>query len=395
MRIKSLFRKFIESGSSGGIILILCVITSLVLANTALGVDVYNILHTKVGLESIGLKLSLLHWVNDGFMAIFFLLVGLEIKRELAVGELSSVRKAMLPILAATGGVIVPALIFTMFTFGTDYSRGWGIPVATDIAFALAVLAMLSKRIPVGLRIFLTAFAIVDDLWAIIIVAAFYTSELDLFSLSMGLAIFGLLVFAGIRRVGSMPVYIIGGLFIWYFIYLSGIHPTLAGVLTAFAMPFKAKDGSSPLMKLEHSLTNPVNYIIMPVFAFANTNIVLDSGLFEGVESSLALGVCCGLIFGKPLGIFIFSWLSTRLKISNLPLGVKWGHILGAGIIGGIGFTMSIFISILSFENSEAIQNQAKVLILVASVFAGVCGYLYLWIYSKYNMPKVKNSNAD
>lgn len=390
MKIKSIFREFIESSSSGGIILLLCVIVSLVLANSALGTDVHNILQTKIGFSGINLKLSLLHWVNDGLMAIFFLLVGLEIKRELAVGELSSFKKAMLPILAATGGVIVPALIYSIFTYGTEYARGWGIPVATDIAFALAVLAMLSKRIPVGLRIFLTAFAIVDDLWAIAIVAAFYTSELDLISLFIGLTIFGMLVYAGLKSVGSMPVYIIGGILMWYFILMSGVHPTLAGVLTAFAMPFKAKDGSSPLLKLEHSLTVPVNYFIMPIFAFANTSIVLDTGLFDSIESSLVFGVCTALIIGKPLGIFTFSWLSTRLRISYLPHGVTWGHILGAGIIGGIGFTMSIFITILSFETNEAIQNQAKVLILLASVFSGICGYTYLRVYSKCCPAKIK-----
>lgn len=390
MKIKSIFRNFIESSSSGGIILFLCVIVSLILANSAAGADVQSVLHTKIGFEGLKLKISLLHWVNDGLMAIFFLLVGLEIKRELAVGELSSFKKAMLPILAATGGVIVPALIYTIFTHGTEYARGWGIPVATDIAFALAVLAMLSKRIPVGLRIFLTAFAIVDDLWAIVIVAAFYTSELDLVSLFIGLGIFVLLIFAGIKKVGSMPVYLIGGLFIWYFIYLSGIHPTLGGVLTAFAMPFKDKNGKSPLMTLEHALTVPVNYFIMPIFAFANTCIVLDTGLFDGIEPSLALGVSIALILGKPLGIFSFSWLSTRLRISYLPHGVKWGHVLGAGIIGGIGFTMSIFITILSFETNEAIQNQAKILILLASVFSGICGYTYLRIYSNYQLKKTR-----
>lgn len=385
MRIKSLFQKFLESNSTGGILLICCVALSLIIANSPLHEGFEWLLNVELGRNVFGLDLrySTLVWINDGLMAVFFLLVGLEIKREIVVGELSSFKKATLPIFAALGGVLFPALIFTGFAHGTEYAQGWGIPVATDIAFALAVIMMLGKRIPFGLRIFLAALAIVDDLCAIVIIALFYSSNLQFFYLGLALAVFVVLLILNKRGVHHLAIYLLGGVVMWYLIHHSGIHATIAGVLTAFAVPMGRDDKSSPLVKLEHALVHPVNLLIMPLFALANTNIQVNFKMLEGITSPLGLGICCGLFFGKPIGILLFSWISTRLKISYLPSGVKWLHILGAGILAGIGFTMSIFIANLSFDDAF-ILGEAKLFILITSVFAGLCGFLFLRVYSKF-----------
>lgn len=383
MKIKNLFHKFLESNSTGGILLLCCVVISLLIANTSFADVFQQLLDTHVGGNILGLHLrySVLMWINDGLMAVFFLLVGLEIKREIVDGELSSFKKASLPILAAFGGVMFPALIFTAFAHSTEYASGWGIPVATDIAFALAVIMMLGKRVPVGLRVFLAALAIVDDLCAILIIALFYSSALNFVYLGFALFVFVSLLLMNRKGIKSLSVYIVGGIAMWYLIHHSGVHATIAGVLTAFAVPMRHGDENSPLIKLEHVLVRPVNLLIMPIFALANTNIMLDVRMLENITTPLGLGICCGLFFGKPIGILLFSWLSIRLKISYLPSGVRWRHILGAGVLAGIGFTMSIFIANLSFSDAF-ILGEAKLFILLTSIFAGICGFLFLKFYS-------------
>lgn len=323
-------------------------------------------------------------WINDGLMAIFFLLVGLEIKREIVEGELSSPKKAILPILAAMGGAIVPALIYIYFNIGLDTSGGWGIPMATDIAFALAVISLLDKRIPISLKIFLAALAIVDDLIAILVIALFYSSGIDLVYLMYAGVGLGVLVLMNRLNVENPYLYLIPGIFIWYFVHHSGIHATIAGVLVAMTLPTNNTDQESPLERLEHALVKPVNFIIIPIFAFANTNITIYNEMLEGLSSPLGLGILLGLLVGKPIGIVLSSIICSRFGIGQLPEGSNLNHILGVGLLAGIGFTMSIFISNLSF-NSEILIDEAKLAVLLTSLIAGVLGYLILRKSSKIN----------
>lgn len=316
-------------------------------------------------------------------MAIFFLLVGLEIKREVIEGELSSVKLAALPVLAAVGGVIAPAIIYAVFNHAEPHtSKGWGIPMATDIAFALGILSLLGNKVPSRLKIFLAALAIADDLMAILVIAVFYSTELHLINLLYAGGIFLFLI--GLNRFGVKKIwaYLIPGAFMWYFIHHSGIHATIAGVLTAFTLPTTPDAVESPLEKLEHILGNPVNFIIMPIFAIANTNITFEPGMSQGLVSNLGLGIVLGLFLGKPIGIFAMSWLSVKLKLAKLPANVGWVHLFGAGLLGGIGFTMSIFIALLSLDK-PMLQAEAKFAILVASIFAGISGYIFLSVYNK------------
>lgn len=372
-------REFLKSGSAGGIILIACLIISLVIANSPLGAGFENLLAQEIGYhsENLGLRYSVLLWINDGLMAIFFLLVGLEIKRELIEGELSSFRQAALPVFAALGGMLVPAAIYALFNNGTPTANGWGIPMATDIAFAIAVLSILGKNVPLSLKIFLTALAIVDDLGAILVIALFYSTEMHLSYLMYAGGIFALLILFNLMGFKSLMFYLIPGLFMWYFIHHSGIHATIAGVLTALTLPTTPDATESPLEKLEHALTKPVNFLIMPLFALANTNIRFEANMLDGLSSTLGLGIIGGLLIGKPLGITLIAWLSVKLKISTLPTDTTWTQILGAGILAGIGFTMAIFIALLSF-NDPLFQNQAKFSILIASLLGGFVGYFLL-----------------
>lgn len=378
------FRNFFRSSSSSGIILFACLILSLLLANSPIGASFQNLLETKIGFETdvIHLRYSLALWINDGLMAIFFLLVGLEIKREVVEGELSSPKKAILPIICAIGGAIVPALIYTFFNGGKPTMHGWGIPMATDIAFALAILALLSDKVPVSLKIFLAALAIVDDLLAILVIAVFYSSELHYMNLVYAALILGILLLFNRFGVKNLAFYLIPGVFIWYFVHHSGIHATIAGVLTAMTLPTTVDDAESPLEKLEHRLTIPVNFLIIPIFALANTNIRFEDGMVEGLFTGLGMGIVLGLIIGKPVGIMLIAWLSVKLKISQLPEQSGWIHMLGLGLLGGIGFTMSIFISILSFADPLLVQ-EAKFSILVGSVLSGFMGYMLLRFSSK------------
>jgi NhaA family Na+:H+ antiporter len=374
------FKKFFQSSSTGGIILIFCVITSLIIANSGAGPGFEALLATEIGgvISGIHLRYPLLLWINDGLMAIFFLLVGLEIKREMIEGELSSIKKASLPILAAIGGVIAPASIYYMFNAGTETATGWGIPMATDIAFAIAIISMLGKRAPSSLKIFLSALAIVDDLMAILVIALFYSTDIHYTYLLYAFGIFLFLLLLNKLKVRNLAAYLIPGLFIWYFIHHSGVHATIAGVLTAFAIPTTPDATESPLEKLEHILVNPVNFIIMPIFALANTNITFAPGMLQGLTTVLGLGIITGLVLGKPLGITLFSWAAVKLGIGKMPKHATWMHIIGVGMLGGIGFTMSIFIALLSFPGKELILSHAKFSILTASIISGLLGYFWL-----------------
>ncbi|MGX1639984.1 Na+/H+ antiporter NhaA [Sphingobacterium sp. NPDC055431] len=386
----SVFKKFFSSNTSGGILLFLCVVISLIIANTSSSTAFNELLQVKLGFENetIQLRYSLKQWIDDGLMAIFFLLVGLEIKRELVEGELSSPKNAILPILAAVGGAIVPAVIYTIFNHDQASHHGWGIPMATDIAFALAIISLLDKRVPPSLKIFLAALAIVDDLLAILVIAIFYSTELHYTYLLYAAGITGLLVVLNRTGVKSVWAYIIPGLFIWYFIHHSGIHATIAGVLVAMTLPTTPDATESPLEKLEHALANPVNFIIIPLFALVNTNITIHSEMVHGLNTPLGLGIILGLFFGKTIGIYLTTWICVKTKLANLPDMAGWKHMIGVGMLGGIGFTMSIFISMLSFKDPVFIE-EAKFAVLIGSLISGTCGYLYLSFVAKKDKFKV------
>lgn len=383
------FRKFIQSQTSGGIILIFCVIISMIVANTSLGPHFAALLNYVVGFktESIDLEYSISAWINDGLMAIFFLMVGLEIKRELIEGELASLKQASLPILAALGGVIAPAAIYHSLNSGLPTDAGWAIPMATDIAFAVAIITMLGKNVPASLKIFLAALAIVDDLMAILVIAIFYSKSLEYTYLLYAGGFVLLLVAFNRLGIKNLAFYLIPGAFIWYFIHHSGIHATIAGVITAFTIPTTEDDQESPLEKLEHMLVNPVNFLIIPVFALANTNITFVDGMIEGLLTPLGLGIILGLVIGKPVGIFLFSWIAVKVGLSKMPERSTWVHLLGVGMIAGIGFTMSIFISLLSFPNSEILMAEAKFSILIGSLLSALLGSMVLLLSARRNQP--------
>jgi len=378
--MRKIFQQFFNSASSGGIILFLCVIISLLIANSPWGVSFEKLLNLPLGFENpaIQLKYSIALWINDGLMAIFFLLVGLEIKREVVNGGLSTPRQAALPILSAFGGALIPAGIYLLANASTETASGWGIPMATDIAFALAILAMLGKKVPSSLKIFLAALAIVDDLIAILVIAIFYSAELQISYLGYAGAVLLLLIIFNRTGIRSLAFYLIPGLFIWYFIHHSGIHATVAGVLTAMTIPLGDKNKkTSPLLKLEHALITPVNFLIVPLFALANTNIRFESAMLDGLLSPLGLGILAGLCIGKPVGILLMSKIATKLNIAQLPAHANWKHIIGLGSLAGVGFTMAIFIALLSFSNQSLIA-EAKFSILVASLLSGIIGYTIL-----------------
>lgn len=378
-KLTQLFIEFVDSEKSSGIVLILCTITAIVIANSPFGKSFLDFWHMKLGFEARGIALnqSLEHWVNDGLMAIFFLLIGLEIEREIYVGELSDLKSASLPIVAAIGGMAIPALFHFLLNQGTETQNGIGVPMATDIAFALGVLALLGSRVPPSLKVFLTALAIIDDLGAIVIIAIFYVSDFSFLNLILALAIFAGLLVLNRLRVHGLAFYLIPGLVMWYFMLQSGVHATVAGVLLAFALPFGDGSESSPSYKLQHFLHKPVAFGIMPIFALANTGIALSGRWFEGLTTSNSLGVFAGLFFGKPLGIFLASFFAVKARLSQLSADLSWKHIVGAGFLGGIGFTMSIFITLLAFSDPQIIQN-TKISILLSSLLAGATGFLIL-----------------
>lgn len=384
MILSQYFRKFFHSSQSSGALLIFCVIISLLIANSAFGNAFQNILDTAIGSENLHLKYPVSVWINDGLMAVFFLLVGLEIKRELLEGELSSFKSASLPIIAAIGGMIVPAIIFAALNFNNEFSKGWAIPMATDIAFSLAIISLLGKSVPASLKIFLAALAIADDLGAILVIAIFYTGEIHWNYLGYSALIVVLLIVLNFLKIKKIAFYLIPGFFLWFFMHHSGIHATIAGVLLAFTIPTNESETEiSPLEKLEQKLHLPVNFFIMPVFALANTNILITSGISAALSSTLGLGIIFGLFFGKVLGINLFSFLAVKLKISRLPEQSNWKQMTGVGFLAGIGFTMSIFIAILSFKGIHTIQDEAKLAILAASVLSGITGFLLLKLSPK------------
>lgn len=375
----NIFKRFVEYSNAGGILLFTAVIISLIVANTSLAPHLQDLLDKKLGFENdiIHLNYSVAMWINDGLMAIFFLLVGLEIKREIVEGELSSTKKAMLPIISALGGAIIPAAVFLAFNNGVDTAHGWGIPMATDIAFALAVISLLDKRIPTSLKIFLAALAIVDDLIAILVIAIFYSSGIEL--LYLVYAAVGLVVLFIMNRfnVKNPWLYLIPGVFIWYFVHHSGVHATIAGVMVAMMIPTNDTAEESPLERLEHAIAKPVNFIIIPIFAFANTNITWEPAMADGLTAPLGLGITFGLLVGKPVGILLASFICTKFKLGTLPENSNWMHILGVSFLAAIGFTMSIFISILSFDNPLYV-SEAKLSVLITSIIAGILGFVVL-----------------
>jgi NhaA family Na+:H+ antiporter len=379
MRLSKLFSDFFESEKAGGIILIVCTIISISLANSFFHESYEHLWKTYV------MGASLEHWINDGLMTFFFLLVGLELERELYIGELSDIKNAMFPIFAALGGMAVPAFIHFIFNKNTVFSSGAGIPMATDIAFALGILSLLGNKIPVSLKVFLTALAVIDDLGSILIIAIFYTSVIAWGSLIIALLIFAILVILNRLKVFNLIPYIIGGTAMWFFMLHSGVHATITGILLAFAIPFKHNSDDSPSNIMLHFLHKPVAYFILPVFALANTAILINGNSFISALNSNSLGISAGLIFGKPLGILLFSYIAVKTKVSSLPSDLSWKHLTGAGILGGIGFTMSIFITLLAFDNQN-FTNSSKLAILIASLISGIFGYLWLKIVTRQNM---------
>lgn len=374
------FSRFFESEKSSGIVLIICTIISLIIANSIFGTTYLHFWSFYLG------GLSIEHWVNDGLMAIFFLFIGLELERELYNGELSNFKNALLPIVAAVGGIACPALIHFIFNAGTPTQAGMGIPMATDIAFALGVLALLGSRVPTTLKIFLTALAVMDDLGAIIVIALFYTAKVSMLYLLGAALVFGILIMCNrFFRIMALTPYLIGGALMWFFMLKSGIHATIAGVLLAFAIPFSAKadDEESPSHKLEHILHKPVAFIILPIFALANTGIVIGSTWAQDLTSINSVGIIGGLVLGKPAGILLLCFLAVSFGICKLPAGLNWKHIFGAGLLGGIGFTMSIFITNLAFVGTADIITASKIAVLLASLTAGTIGFLWLRFIAK------------
>jgi len=371
MKLTQLYNDFFRSEKAGGLILVVVTILSISMANSpwkTMYVDFW--LYHWQG-ESI------VHWINDGLMTLFFLLIGLELEREIYQGELSDLRVAALPIFGAIGGMAIPAVIYLLINYGTETQSGAGIPMATDIAFAIGILSLLGNRVPLALKVFLTALAIIDDLGAILIIAIFYNSSLSISNLALALTIFGVLLILNRLRVFNLIPYLIGGAAMWYFMSHSGIHPTITGVLLAFAIPFSDGGKKSPSYLLQHFLHQPVAFIILPLFALANTGITLGNDWHLGLFQLSSLGIMAGLIIGKPLGILLFSFLGVRSGICSMPSDISWKNIIGAGFLAGIGFTMSIFITLLAFDNLVHVID-AKIAILVASLIAGILGFVLL-----------------
>lgn len=369
-KLRTPLQMVINDSRSLGIILMACTLLSLLLANSALGSHYAKFWDFEFHVPGLHLPHTILHWINDGLMAVFFFMVGMEIKRELLEGELRDMRRAILPIFAAIGGMVVPALLYNLFNKGTAYAHGWGIPMATDIAFSLGIASLLGKRVPVSLKIFLTALAIIDDLGAIAMIAMFYGGKIHWLSFGGSLLVLALIMFLA-KRSSPLWVRVILSLVLWYLVFNSGIHATVAGVLFAFTIPMKE------LHNLEHKLHIPVNFIILPVFALANTAILLPSDIAGALSNTLNYGILAGLVIGKPLGIFLFSYVLVRRHWGSLPENVTWTQLLGVGMLAGIGFTMSIFIATLAFTESEA-QDIAKIAVLLASLISMVLGAVIL-----------------
>lgn len=372
MKISHLFRDFFNSEKVGGVVLLFCTLISLLLANSTFGSDYHHFwMHPVFGHP-------IEYWINDGLMTVFFLLIGLELEREIYQGELANLKDALFPIFAAIGGMLVPAGIYLFFNWGTMTQSGAGIPMATDIAFALGILALVGNKVPLSLKIFLTALAVIDDLGAILVIALFYTKTLYWLNLFMALSLFIVLFILGkYFKVRNLIPYLIGGVAMWYFMLQSGIHATISGVLLAFAIPFGNGEKKATSYILQHALHKPVAFVLLPIFALANTALVLNGSLDDVFTATFSLGIALGLILGKPIGIVLFTYLAVKFKYCRLPQGLNWKTIFGVGLLGGIGFTMSIFITLLAFEDQNVIIK-SKLIIMLASLLAGLMGFFYL-----------------
>lgn len=365
--------ELLHDSRSIGIVLLACTVVSLLISNLLGGESYLAFWHREYHFfEPLHLPNSIIHWINDGLMAVFFLLVGMEIKREVLEGELSTLKKALLPLSGALGGMVAPAIIFLLFTAGTAYTRGWGIPMATDIAFSLGIASLLGKKVPMGLKIFLTALAIIDDLGAILVIAIFYGSTISFWYLGGCLIIVTILFFLNKTKIKLGAMHFFLGVVLWFFMYNSGIHATVAGVLLAGMIPLRF------LNRLEHILHHPVYFLIMPVFALANTAIIIPAGGIGILNGALPWGIMLGLFIGKPLGIVLATWAMVKTKLAELPSGINWRKMFGAGMLAGIGFTMSIFIASLAFENHQ-LQDISKIAVLASSFAAMILGFFWLY----------------
>ncbi|WP_128331843.1 Na+/H+ antiporter NhaA [Apibacter sp. HY039] len=392
--ISKVFLDLFKNEKTAGIVLIICTVFSLIIANSVFQSSYLEFWETPLRIQwgefnflsHHGKPLTLAAFINDALMAIFFLMIGLELEKEIYIGELSNPKKALLPVMGALGGMLVPAGIYLYFNYGTDTQSGAGIPMATDIAFALGILSLVGKKVPLALRVFLTALAVIDDLGAIIVIALFYTQDLSLISLSAAAGIWLLLFILNKLKIKLLLPYMVGGIIMWYFMLNSGVHATITGVLLAFVIPFGDGEKNSISNKLQSALHYPVSYVILPVFALANTAVIIEGDLGGIFAQHYSMGIFLGLFAGKPLGIVLFAFIACLLGLCKLPHGINWKQMIGVGFLGGIGFTMSIFITLLAFDpiTHQDYINNSKFMILITSLCSALAGYLYLsFIYRK------------
>jgi len=393
--INAPFKWFFKLEAASGLILLIAALLALILSNSDLSNYYFETLnaHILIGTSSFGLDLSVLHWINDALMAVFFFIVTLEIKREFIQGELSKPKQALLPIIGAVGGMVIPAIIYIFINFNSEQTlKGWAIPSATDIAFSIGVLSLLGSRVPISLKVFLTALAIIDDLGAILIIALFYSGELQYLYLILMLLSFILLIALNKTGVKKFLPYLLIGLFLWYFTYMSGIHSTISGVLLASTIPHKSGDKDfSLLLKLEHILSPYVAFGIMPLFAFANAGVMLTGFSIGKVLEPVPLGIVCGLFFGKQIGVFAFSYVSIKIKLAEMPKNSNWVKFYAVGILTGIGFTMSLFVGNLAFVEHPEYLDGVKVGVLVGSFLSALVGYFML-LFAIRNNHKLRNA---
>ena len=385
--VTSSFKWFFKLEAASGLMLLFAALSALIISNSALSEDYFNFLniHFSIGVDNFALDLSIIHWINDALMAIFFFIVTLEIKREFLQGELSRPKQALLPIIGAIGGMLVPALIYVIINLeNTNTLKGWAIPSATDIAFSIGVLSLLGSRVPISLKVFLTALAIIDDLGAIIIIAFFYSTELNYFYLLMIGLSFSILLLFNKFGVKSFLPYIFVGIFLWFFTYQSGVHATISGVLLALTIPHRNKEKDfSLLLKLEHIMSPYVAFGIMPLFAFANAGVSLSNMTFNSILAPIPLGIMCGLFFGKQFGVFLFSYVSVKTNLAEMPNNSNWIKFYGVGILTGIGFTMSLFVGNLAFYDQIQHIDGVKIGVLTGSLLSTLVGYFWLLLSTK------------
>ena len=376
------FKWFFKLEAASGLVLLFAAIIALVISNSNLSTIYFSTLdkYIFIGIDKFGLKLSVLHWINDALMAIFFFFVTLEIKREFLQGELSDIKQALLPIIAAVGGMVVPALFYVFVNFGdSETLNGWAIPSATDIAFSLGVLSLLGKRVPLSLKVFLTALAIIDDLGAIVIIALFYSGDLSIKYLSLMLLAFLILLVINKFNIKKFLPYLVVGIFLWDFTHNSGIHATIAGVLLAMTIPHRKKEKDfSLLLKVEHAISPYVAFLIMPLFAFANAGVSLEGLSLNSLLDKVPLGIVLGLFVGKQLGVFVFSYISIKLKVAKMPNNSNWYNFYGVGVLTGIGFTMSLFVGNLAFVENMQYMDGVKIGVLTGSLLSTLFGYFLI-----------------